>query len=313
MKIRIGHLSTFYHTAILLMARNETGQRLGVETAWRLMGTGPAIMQAFEQRELDLAYIGLPPAIIGIARGVPVLCVAGGHMEGTVMAGKEQWKAFPAEPALGTVLSQFRGARIGVPASGSIHDVILRQALEQFGLTNSIGIRNFSWADLVLEALVTDEVSAAVGTPALAAAVRRFAKGKVLFPASGFWPDNPSYGIIASREMVDENRGVVEGFLRLHEEAAEFIRNRPREAAAAIAEFVGIVDQELVLDALSLSPRYCAKLNEAYIASTMKFVPLLRKLGYIHSEVARERIFFTELIDKIHPEKDHYGEGIAGV
>jgi NitT/TauT family transport system substrate-binding protein len=103
----------------------------------------------------------------------------------------------------------------------------------------------------------------------------------------------------------------VEGFLRLHEEAAELIRNRPREAARTIADLVGIVDPELVLDALFLSPKYCAKLSEAYVSSTMKFVPVLRKLGYIHRDVARERIFFPELIDKVHPEKDHYGEGIA--
>ncbi len=109
MKIRIGHLSTFYHTAILLMTQGRADARLGAEVEWRLMGTGPAIMKAFERRELDLAYIGLPPAIIGISQGINVLCVAGGHVEGTVMAGKSQWSGFPAAKDIRAVLEQFRG------------------------------------------------------------------------------------------------------------------------------------------------------------------------------------------------------------
>src|SRR5512144_1828391 len=118
MKIRSGHLSTFYHTAILLMANGDTDSRVGAEIDWRLMGTGPAIMKAFGQGELDLAYIGLPPAIIGMDQGVDVACVAGGHMEGTVMAGKGPWKGHPGAGDLGTVLKQFRGRKIGVPGKG---------------------------------------------------------------------------------------------------------------------------------------------------------------------------------------------------
>ena len=109
MTVRIGHLSTFYHTAVLLMARGTAPARLGAEVEWRLMGTGPAIMQAFGRGELDLAYIGLPPAIIGIERGVDVVCVAGGHIEGTVMAGKDRWRGFPELDDLGAVLRQFAG------------------------------------------------------------------------------------------------------------------------------------------------------------------------------------------------------------
>ncbi len=141
-KLRIGHLSTFYHTAILLMARGDADARLGGGIEWRLMGTGPEIMRAFGNGEIDLAYIGLPPAIIGIERGIGVICIAGGHMEGTVMAGKALWRGFPEVRDLGEVLGQFRGRRIGVPGNGSIHDVILRDCIERQRLDGEIGIRN---------------------------------------------------------------------------------------------------------------------------------------------------------------------------
>jgi NitT/TauT family transport system substrate-binding protein len=310
MTIRIGHLSTFYHTAILLQARGDASALLGSPVDWRLMGTGPAIMQAFRNSELDLAYIGLPPAIIGMDQGVDVVCVAGGHVEGTVMAGKAGWKGFADERDISAVLAQFRGKTIGVPGKGSIHDVILKDAIERSGLGGSIEIRNYPWADLVTEAVVKDEVAAAVGTPALAVAIKRFANGKVLYPPSMLWPDNPSYGIVASREFLSRNPDLVERFLLVHEEATQFIRSSPREAARLIAGFVGIIDQEFVLETLALSPKYCAKLTDSYIDSTMRFVPVLQKLGYIKSELRTSRIFQRDLIDRVHPGRDHYGEGI---
>jgi NitT/TauT family transport system substrate-binding protein len=313
MKIRIGHLSTFYHTAILLMAEGDADTRLGAEIEWKLMGTGPAIMKAFSRDELDLAYIGLPPAIIGMDQGIRVICVAGGHVEGTVMAGKAQWTGFPETGDLGMILRQFRGRKIGVPGKGSIHDVILKDCIEQHGLEREIEIVNYPWADLVTEAVVKDEVSAAVGTPALAVAIKRFAAGRVLYPPSRLWPNNPSCGIIVETGYLARETTRVERFLRLHEEATEFIRRRPAEAARLIADYVGIVDERFVLDTLMISPKYCAQLTDGYVSATMKFVTVLKKLGYIGSDIAQGKIFYFDLIARIHPGREHYNDGIDAV
>jgi NitT/TauT family transport system substrate-binding protein len=309
MKIRIGHLSTFYHTAILLQAQGDAGKRLGAEIEWRLMGTGPEIMKAFGRGELDLAYVGLPPAIIGIDQGVKVICVAGGHEEGTVMAGKQNWKGHPEIEDLGDVLKQFRGRRIGVPGKGSIHDVILKDCIEHYGLEQEIEIRNYAWADMVTEAVVNDEVSAAFGTPALAIAIRRFAGGRVLYPPSRLWPENPSYGILAEKDFLSARGELVKRFLVLHEEAEASFRDDPGKAARLIADYVGIIDQDFVLETLRLSSRYCAKLTNGYISSTLRFVKALKRLGYIRREILSGEIFDTSLIDAVHPEKDHYGGG----
>jgi len=48
--------------------------------------------EAFKNREIDIGYIGLPPAIIGIGRGVPIICVAGGHVEGTVLIARKGYR-----------------------------------------------------------------------------------------------------------------------------------------------------------------------------------------------------------------------------
>jgi NitT/TauT family transport system substrate-binding protein len=311
MKIRIGHLSTFYHTAILLMA-GYPGRRVpAFEAEWRLFGTGPAIMDAFEKGELDIAYVGLPPAVAGIARGVRVRCIAGGHVEGTVITGKSYYIGFPAIADLSRIFEQFKGAKIGVPGKGSIHDVILADCLRKYGLEGDIGVINFRWADLALEAMVKGEVSVVVGTPALAVAARRYAGGEVLYPPSRLWPDNPSYGIVAAAAFLEHNRGALLDFVSAHEEAAGFMRTAPYEAAGVISDFVGFVDRDFVMDTLSVSPKYCAQLTEGYMACTMAFVAAQKALGYIGRDVSREEIFDNTLIREIHGGGDHYGDGIG--
>jgi NitT/TauT family transport system substrate-binding protein len=311
MKLRIGHLSTFYHTAIILMAEGTVTRTLGMDVEWKLFGTGPAIVNAFEKKDIDLAYVGLPPAVIGISRGAGIVCVAGGHMEGTVIAGRKELVGFPEQEDLREILIQFRGRGIGVPGKGSIHEVILSECLERYGLAREITVVNFPWADQVTEAVVKGEVSAAVGTPALAVAIRRFAYGRILYPASRLWPNNPSYGILVNRDFLGREKKTVERFLMMHEGATSLIRNNPRLAARIISAHVGFIDEDFVIETLEVSPKYCAQISDRFIASTMEFVKVLKKLGYIEREVASDEIFDTSLINSIHPGKDHYEDGIS--
>lgn len=67
--LRIAHLSTIYHTAFILMGTDLLYKR-GIRADWNLFASGPDIIRAMEAGTVDLAYIGLPPFIIGIDRGL---------------------------------------------------------------------------------------------------------------------------------------------------------------------------------------------------------------------------------------------------
>jgi NitT/TauT family transport system substrate-binding protein len=232
-------------------------------------------------------------------------------MEGTVIAGTKEFAGFPEQEDLRQILSQFRGRKIGVPGKGSIHDVILSECLERYGLAKKITVINFPWADQVTEAVVRRDVSVAVGTPALAVAIRRFAQGKILFPPSKLWPNNPSYGILVDKDFLEREKKTVKRFLMMHEDATSLIRNKPRLAARLISEYVGFIDDDFVIETLKVSPKYCAQVTDGFIASTMEFVKVLKKLGDIEKEITSNEIFETSLINTIHPEEDHYENGLS--
>ncbi len=300
--LTIGHLSTVYHTSFILMGTDWL-DKAGIHADWKLFASGPDIVKAFANREIDIGYIGLPPAIIGIDHGVPIICVAGGHVEGTVLIAQQEYRTLDELGDIKAVLAQFEGEVIGSPPRGSIHDVIINDALEKAGL--NIRVKNFAWTDFVLEALVDGEICAAVGTPSLAVASARACGAKIIVPPSRLWQNNPSYGIVIRKELM-QHPNMISGFLKIHEKASNFIRTRPADAAGIVSKLTGIVDEDFVLDAYGISPKYCAALSSGFVVSTMAFVPVLHKLKYISGNLSEGEIFEHRFIDEIHKEPPHY-------
>ncbi|MDH5510752.1 MAG: ABC transporter substrate-binding protein [Nitrospinota bacterium] len=305
--IRIGHLSTGYHTALCAIALKAL-EHAGLDPVWRLFGTGPPIVKALEEGELDIGYIGLPPAVIGIARGAAIRCVAGGHMDGTILIARSGYQNSAEAGSMQAALEQFAGKKIGSPSKGSIHDVILRAFLGHHGLEEKVVVENFPWTDLVGQAMEDGKIEAAVGTPSLQASLSLVSEVgvKPIIPPDKLWPDNPSYGIIAARSFMEQSPEALLEFLKIHESLTGFIKTRPKEAALATAGLVGMAPPEFFEYSYQISPRYCAALPDSYITSTMKFVETLGRLGYISRLVDAGEIFDKSFIEITHPEPDHY-------
>jgi len=305
-KLRIGHLTTSYHTCFILMGSNWIEDRMETQSEWRLFPTGPAMIEAFRAGDLDIGYIGLPPAMIGISKGLQAKCVAGGHMEGTVLTAKKEFRTLKELGDVDRTLGQLKGKAIGTPTRGSIHDVIIRRLIEEAGLQQEIDVKNFPWADFIIEAMEDGTIVGGAGTPPLAVLASKLLGAKILLPPEAMWPNNPSYGILATRRMIENRPDVLEEFVKLHEEACNLTRNKPREAAKIASRATGIIDEDLILEVYKVSPKYCASLPLEYIKSTLAFTPVLEKMGYISKPLGKDDVFYTKLIERIHPEKPHY-------
>lgn len=301
-QINIGHLSTLYHTSFILMGTDWL-EKAGIRATWKLFASGPDIVKAFENREIDIGYIGLPPAIIGIGRSVPIICVAGGHVEGTVLIARKEYRTLSELSDIESVMRQFKGKIIGSPPKGSIHDVIINNIINETKF--DIRVKNFPWTDFVLEAIIDKDIDAAVGTPSLAAAAARACDAKIIIPPDKLWKDNPSYGIVIRKELM-KDPDIIMRFLKLHEKASNFIRKEPGKAARMVSALTGIVDEDFVLDAYGISPKYCSMLSSGFVSSTMDFVPVLHRLKYISRIISRDEIFDFSFINIVHKEPQHY-------
>jgi NitT/TauT family transport system substrate-binding protein len=305
--LRVGYLSTLYHTSHLLRQLGWIEQDLEIESRWLLFGTGPEMVRAFDRRDIDMGYIGLPPAIIGMAGGVPLVCVGGGHVEGTVMVAGPSFRSLDESEDPTSFLQQFRNRRVGIPAAGSIHDVIFRALLREHSIAD-VEVVNTPWADLIPYSFRKGEFHAAVGTPPLAVLCERECGTRTVMPPETLWPFNPSYGIVVRRELLREAERI-EGFLRLHEQACNLIRESPQEAASHTVSALPGLDEPFVRAVYAISPKYCASLPKAYKESTLAFLPVMRRMGYVSDFPRPEEIFDSTLIERVHPEHHHYDVG----
>jgi len=302
-QLNIGYLSTMYHSSHIIKAKRWIEKFMNITADWRLFPTGPAMVDAFAASAIDIGYIGLPPAMIGIEKGIPIKCIAGGHVEGTVMIAPGDYQSFDELHNIDHTLKQFKDKSLGTPTRGSIHDVIIRNLIEE--KKENIEIKNFSWADLIPEAIDSGEIAGAVGTPPLAVISAQECGTKIVIPPHKLWPYNPSYGIVVRKELLSK-KGLLEDFLTLHEKTCNLIREKPEEAATIVADEIKVVENSFVIQAFRISPKYCASLPKPYIDSTMSFLPVLSKLGYIEKPLTEEDIFDLTPIQKIHPQIAHY-------
>lgn len=302
-KFKVGYLSTIYHTSFILKSKENTFlDSVGPDLEWTLYPTGPAMMDAFRTGAIDLGYVGLPPVMIGNDRGLDLKCVAGGHVEGTLMISSDSFKPFRELGNVRNVLKQFEGGTIGTPASGCIHDVIIRNLIQNM----DISVINYPWADLIPDAITRDEIQAGVGTPSLATVAERQFESQITIPPHQLWPYNPSYGIVVQESLIKKDPDFIKDFLNAHEKACNFIREEPAKAAPIAAAELGNIDVDFVLKTYKISPKYCASLPSQYIDSTLDFIPVLKSLGYLKNDLKVKDIFNLEFIQEVHPGPSHY-------
>jgi NitT/TauT family transport system substrate-binding protein len=303
----IGHLSTIYHTSFILMEDKKLVEDLNRTIEWVLFGTGPAMVKAFEKGQIDMGYMGLPPAIIGINKGVPIKCVAGGHVEGTIMIASEKYnKIGEFDGDIAKCFSQFIGKNIGVPSRGSIHEVILTYFLKQYNLTNNINIKHYAQPEFIALDMKKQILDAAIGTPALAVFAQTLLPSHIIIPAKYLWPNNPSYGIFFHKSLIKSHPEIIITFLKHHKKASKLLRTSKSVAAEIISRNFGILSKPYVESVLNISPKYCIALTENYLKATMQFVNKLYELGYISELLDIEHIFEFSFLEKVHPEENHY-------
>jgi NitT/TauT family transport system substrate-binding protein len=194
-------LSTLSHTSIILKGSGLIEEELNLNASWRRFPNGPSMIEAFERRDFDLGYLAPPLAMIGICRGLGIRCVAGGHVDGTVLISPQ---SFQGAVSSGDVLSQFVGRCIGTLRRGTIHDVIIRRLISQSGLSGKVEVRNFEYADFIIDAMDDGEIEGGCGTSPLAVLAKRQMESRILIPPSRMWPFNPSYGIVASNRFIQD-------------------------------------------------------------------------------------------------------------
>ncbi len=227
--IRIGYQASSSLT-ILAKAKGffeEEFGKDGTEVNYTLFLAGPPMVEALSGSRLDIANLGPLPAISARASGIDVKAVGRAYSD-------DYYYGLLVRPdsAINSV-KDLTGKKIAVQVGSGAH-LFLMLLLQQAGLKFSdVNIVNLPTSDHQT-ALATGNVDAIATWQPFVATIELSQAGRLLADSKNVIQTVGVY--LARNEFGQQAPALVERFLKVHQKAADYLKNNPDEAVAIIAK-----------------------------------------------------------------------------
>ncbi|HHY71529.1 MAG TPA: ABC transporter substrate-binding protein [Thermoanaerobacterales bacterium] len=129
--IRVAKQFGLVYAPLMVAEKTDFFSKYGLKVEWLTLGSGGAVREAMAANELDVAFMGIPPYLIGWDKGLPAK-IAAGYVVSPV-------SLVTYDPDIKTLTDFKPEHKIAVPSPGSIQHILLSMALEkQVGDPNAL-------------------------------------------------------------------------------------------------------------------------------------------------------------------------------
>lgn len=221
------------HAAPLIVAEAKDffkAEGLNVEIKWFPSGSGPVISEGLGNKSIDVAHIGIVPALIAGAK-MPVTIVCGTLIGGHALVVKPQI----------TSIDQLKGKVMAVPKRGTLQDFYLRMILMKKGVDpkTEVIIQEVP-ADATAIALRQGTIDAAMLSDLIALKVTQDGSTKILAWAQDIFPNYVSEVLVIQKELIQQNPLTAKNLVKIYTKSIEFIKGNPKETASWVAKALGV-------------------------------------------------------------------------
>jgi NitT/TauT family transport system substrate-binding protein len=300
-KVRIGYHPAMCLAAIYVAKDKNLFEKAGIEAKIIEYQGGPPMIPAFRNNEIDIGFLGGPPAIAAMDKGIDVSIYGFAHMEGSAIIVRKDSPYKKVE--------DLKGRLIAVPVFGSIQDVLTRITLKNHNLEPIKDVKLMEAGELggvgqLPTLLKKGDVDAYVAWPPFNEIPLVKGFGRPLLKPEQMVPHNPCCVIAAHNEFVRKNPAVFEKIMKITRDASIFSLAYPDEAARSINNVVGY-DKDVATFSLQFAGNYCALPSSEAVNTTMNILKDMKALGYIKRDLSEDRVFNLNYAKAIHPEAPH--------
>lgn len=309
-ELKLGYMPNLTHAAALVglekgIFERELGRDARVEP--QLFKAGGQAVEAFFSGALDAAYVGPGPAINAFEKsGGEAVRIVSGATAGGVYFVVQPWVSGAGD---------LRGHRLAAPQYGNTQDVALRTWLGENGIrTTSSGEGDVEivYQDnaQTLETFQSGGVAGAWVPEPWASRLVLEADGKVLVDEKDLWPGGryPATLLLVHPRLLAEHPEMVEGLVRGHAEANEFIRSHPNEALQITGEAIDrLTGAALSVEVLESSWANLEFTDDPMVSSLAASAREAAALGYI------EPIEVADAVDLEHLNARRVAHGALGI
>jgi NitT/TauT family transport system substrate-binding protein len=299
--LRVGYIPIIPMTQLFVMEGEGWTRAAGLELVLTRFSSGPVMAQALASGSLDVAYIGIGPAMLARARGIDVKVVAANVIDQVALIGRGRLvEAFAAAPSPAAAFKRFheaarRPAKIATLPLGSVPDTVLRYYLQETakvapGDVEILGVGE----DQVQQSLLAGAVDAAsILEPILTIVLARDPSARLIAAAGAMFPRQPGAVVVATQDALAKRAPALAKLVALHVRATAFARSDPDRTAADVVAFIGqgLVTPALMRKALSSGATTLIADPRTIVDSTRLLQDFQRRIGSQPASIDVDALF----------------------
>nr|MDO8084669.1 ABC transporter substrate-binding protein [Candidatus Sigynarchaeum springense] len=246
-KLRVGYIAGDVNHAALIYARAKgMYYNAGLDLKFTVFNSEQAIMDALDAGQLDIALVGLAPAVVfNQKQNTAITVLAGASVNGSAIVVRN-------DTGINSI-SDLLDKNIAIPAAGLTQDLLLHAMLNgtlKYGgvtnMTDNVTVTTMSTSEMPI-ALNKSTIHALVAWECIAAiAVHEPDHGKFGYPgkylanSSGTWPNHPDTVVVARTALLGQPALVdaITRFLHVHVVATDAVNIGKVENAQTSAFYI---------------------------------------------------------------------------
>jgi len=227
-KLRLGYLNVMDDAQTILAARAGIYEKHGIDAEMVLFSSGTDLIKAIVGGQLDAGVLGFTNALAWLGQGAELKIVGGAQMGYHSMLVN-------ADSGIETV-EELKGKSVASQKQGSTADVVLNGVVwSQAGIAREDVTMQYVSPAVAIQSLASGTVDGAFVFEPYASLAKTSYPVKEIYEIGQSWPF-PCMVVIASGDIVNNNREAVERMLDAQKEAIEMLENDPAEAAKWIKD-----------------------------------------------------------------------------
>jgi NitT/TauT family transport system substrate-binding protein len=208
--------------------------------------SGPAMVQAMLAGQLDIAYVGIGPALVARAKGADIKVVASNIVEQVSFVALGNLAPYFASGDPATAFARFAKDNGRLPVIASYPKGAVPEAALQYWLRNRIRADLnslkliYQGESQIQESLLTGAIDgAAILEPTTTTVLLKSPKSKVVARGSDLFPKQPGAVLLVREKILREQPELVKSLIAAHIAATRMLEYDPAKAAPFVQKYVG--------------------------------------------------------------------------
>ncbi len=305
--LRVGYIPIIPMTQLYVLNGEGWAKDAGLDLTLTSFQSGPAMIQALASGTLDVAYVGIGPAMIARSKGVKLKVVAANVIDQVALIGRGPFAsltasaASPAEGFAAFRAAQGRPAKIASLPAGSVPDTVLRYWAQEVARIPASDLQIVGMGDeQVQQALLSGAVDgASILEPTLTLVQSRLPDARLVAKAGTLFPQQPGAILAVTESAIAQNRAAVATLVRLHVRATAFAIANPDRTAVIVTEAIGkgLIEPAVMRAALLSGATNFVDDPHRIVESTKKMQAFQQGLGQIPDPVDVDALFDHSFYD----------------